>query len=144
MSIEYYLVDRERRELHCLGKSSAWPIVCGSGGHPRSHWRSEWSLALALWRIRPQYQNEAGFHWALAVANHVWSVLKGISPHYDSDGSRSGDRFTVVPDVFGGPFSGVASWPTIWDSYIPNLETREYVEGVYGPGFYTVFEVMES
>ena len=144
MSTEYYLVDREREELHCLGKSSAWPAICGSGSHPRSHWRSEWSLFLALWRLRPIYQNEAGFNWALAVANHVWSVLQGVDPHYVPDLLISTDRFIVVPDNFGGPFSDVAKWPTVWDAYLPGQEAREYVEGVHGLGLYTVFEVMES
>jgi hypothetical protein len=144
MSVEYYLVDREREELHCLGKSSAWPRICGSGSHPRSHWRSEWSLFLALWRLRPQYQNEAGFNWALFAADHVWSVLQGAAPHYDPEGFRSGDRFTVVPDTFDGGFSAVVSWLTVWDAYVRDDECRAWADARYGPGLFDVFRVMES
>ncbi|KKL98944.1 hypothetical protein LCGC14_1819340 [marine sediment metagenome] len=45
MSIEHCLVDRVRKEVHQLGKSSSWSII------PKEAWATEWSLVLALVRF---------------------------------------------------------------------------------------------
>ncbi len=136
MSIEHCLVDRVRKEVHQLGKSSSWSII------PKEAWATEWSLVLALVRFADSlYSDRLVLNRALRDANHVWSVTRGVAPFYNSFGYD----LVIFSDHFGSGLENVPNeWPTVWTAYVHNDECQAWADGYYGPGFFDVFEVMTS
>ena len=138
MATEYYLVDRERKELYALGKSSSWIVLS------REDWTTEWSLALGLWHGRAHAsRSKRLFYRSVYDACHIWLATSGLIPSCGPGDLDS--RFNIYSDQYGDGFTPPESrWPVVWNAYVHSDECRAWVDRRYGPNFFAVWKVMSS